>query len=114
MKIVGDTVEAPRLRVRLERSHEKRVHLAAHVKRCVGVSENGKLEIHVANGRDRFGDKKMVLERNDREIDPDESTELTRPLAGSVDDDLRKNFAFRCFDEPAAARALDTGHRRVA
>ena len=77
MKIVGNTIEAPRLRVRLERTHEKRIHLAAHVERRVGVPENGKLEIHLANRIDGFRDEKMVLEWNDGVIDSDQPAALT-------------------------------------
>ena len=51
-----------------------------------------------------------MLEWHDREVQPDEPTDLTRPLARSIDHDLRSNLALRGLDPPSASVALDCSH----
>ena len=80
----------------------------------VGVPEDRKVEIRVANRIDGFRDEKMVLERNDGEIDSDQPPNFTSPLAGGVDDDLRADIALRCLNKPGPALALEARDRRVA
>lgn len=102
MKILGNAIETPRLRCRLEGTDDERIHLSAHVVRRVSIAEYRKLEFHLAHFVDGFGNEKMVLERNDGKIDTEELTEAARPLTGSVDDDLRADVAFRRLDDPSA------------
>jgi hypothetical protein len=114
VEILGDAVERPGPGIALERAHEQTAGLLAHVERRVGIPEYWKLGLESGEGVDLLGDQVVVLERNDRKLDTDQTSDLPRPLTGCVDDDVRADLALRGLDAPARPFTLDRGHRCVS
>ncbi len=64
---------------------------------------------------DRLGHQVLVLQRYERQVEPDHAADLARPVAGGVDHDLAADRAVPGRDPPFAGRgALDRPHRIVA
>ena len=51
-------------------------------------TKHRELDVHRAKLVEFLGDEIVVLERHDRELDPDHAADLLRPLAGGVNDNL--------------------------
>ncbi len=96
----------------LERPDEQAGALLADVVGLVGVAEDRQLRLPSAQLVDRVRDDVVVLERDDRQLDPRQATELRRPLPGRVDDDLGPDLAGRRPQSPAGPRPLDRRHGR--
>ena len=79
METVGNAVDAPGFRLRLERTDEERVAFAAHVERRFRVSKDGKLERHRAHRVDRFRDEVVMLEGHDGQIDTHQAADARGP-----------------------------------
>ena len=110
MKAFGDSLERPRLRVALERSDEQSATLLTNVEGSRCVPKYRQFHVEGTELFDRLRDQELVLERHDREIDPDHTADLPRPLASGIDDDVSSDHSLRGRDEPPFAGSLDRRH----
>ena len=113
LEVLGHSLECPRLRPSLERADEQPTSLLSNVERGSRVTKHRQFDLEGAEFFDRLSDEKLVLEEHDRDIDPDHTPDLFRPLTGSVDHDFSADLPFRGPDEPTPAGSLDRGHGRV-
>ena len=113
MEALRNALERPGLRVALERAEEQPAVLLPAVEGPVGIAKDRKLTIAPGDLGDRLGDDVVVLHRDERQVVAGEPGEPARPLAGSVDHDLRADVALRRREHPAAGAPLHGGHRRV-
>src|SRR5437660_7341137 len=121
---LGNPLDVPRFCDGLEAAHYQSADFLLVVNESVWVADYRQLCRHAA---DRLRHHVKVLSRVKRHVDPCGSAEFTRPLAGTVDDDLACDFAaafiarpgdafdvpvvasysahFHAFDDPGAAHA---------
>ncbi len=101
---VGNRIDVPGLRLRLESAHDETADLLLVVEVAVGVADHR----HVGrDAGDRLGDEIEVLGGVERHVDAGETPEFARPLSGAVDDRLAGDRALR-------RRPFASGRRRRA
>jgi hypothetical protein len=113
VEVLRNPIQRPRPGVAFEGSDEERAALPSNVERGVRVPEHGQLRLERSHLVDDLGDQVVVLEGHDREIHPDQLTDLSRPLARGVDHDLCADLALRGLEPPSTAVALDRRHGGV-
>ena len=85
LEALGDRVDVPGLRDRLEAAHHEAAHFLLEVDVAVRVAHDRMVG---SDAGDRLGDDVEVLGRVERDVDAREPAERARPLAGAIDDDL--------------------------
>ena len=85
LEAVGDRVDVPRLRLRLEAAHHEAADLLLVVDEAVGIADHRQVG---RDAGDRLGDDVEVLGRVQRHVDAGEAPELARPLPAAVDERL--------------------------
>jgi hypothetical protein len=95
VEVLRNPIQRPRPGVAFEGSDEERAALPSNVERGVRIPEHGQLRLERSHLVDDLGDQVVVLEGHDREIHPDQLTDLSRPLARGVDHDLCADLALR-------------------
>ena len=79
VEALGDAVERPRRRLRLERADEQRLALLPGVERALGIAQDRQLPVELRNHLDRLGHDVVVLQRHDRQLDAGQPAHLRAP-----------------------------------
>ena len=93
-------VQRPGARVGLERAEKQSFAVLAHVERSLGIAEHGQLRRTGREPGDRLGEHVLVLERDDRQLEPERPAELARPHAGRDHHVAGADSAARGLEEP--------------
>ena len=102
-------VQRPGARVGLERAEKQPLAVLAHVERSLGIAEHGQLRRTGREPGDRLGEHVLVLERDDRQLEPERPAELARPHAGRDHHVAGADSAARGLEEPPALVPLQGG-----
>ena len=110
----GTPSSAQATRVGLERAEKQSFAVLAHVERSLGIAEHGQLRRTGREPGDGLGEHVLVLERDDRQLEPERPAELARPHAGRDHHVAGAHSAARGLEAPPALVPLQGGDGRPA
>ncbi len=117
--ILRRTVDVAAGRAGLVGPEDEAAVLLAHVPGRIRLAQHAHLgqaeALALEHRRMRLGHDVLVLDRDDRDVEPDHGAGAAREIAGRRDDVLAQDVATVGLDEPLAGRrALDGRHARLA